>query len=198
MLKYCAAGATMLFLALDAESAGAAGLIQNGSFEAPLVPAGSYTTFNTGDKFKGWTVVGATGNVAEVNDTFTYCGHTFPARKGHQFLDLTGTTNTPTGVRQTVATIAGATYSLSFAIGNVYDLSSNCGTTSTVNLSIDGNPVASFTNKAGKTSTAIEWKKYSIEFVAAGATTNIAFFNGDPASETANGLDAVTLQMVSP
>jgi hypothetical protein len=37
------------------------------------------------------------------------------------------------------------------------------------------------------------WKSFSITFVATGSTTKIELRNGDPASDTANGLDAVKL-----
>src|SRR5690242_8925695 len=100
-------------------SAQAANLIRNGSFEIPAVPDGTYQLFNTGDKFRGWIVVGAPGNLAIVNQDFTYCGHTFPARTGVQFVDLTGTSDTATGLQQTISTTPGSTYTLSFFIGNV-------------------------------------------------------------------------------
>ena len=176
----------------------AGNLVKDASFEKPVVPDGTYQSFSTGDSFKNWTVVGEPGNVAIVNQDFTYCAHTFPARKGVQFVDLTGTTDTSgTGLQQTIDTAPGATYSLAFYIGNVYDTASNCGTTSTVNVLIDGAPVASFTNKRGKGSTSIVWQKFATEFVAQNATTTVALVNGDPTADTANALDAVSVTPVS-
>ena len=186
-------------LAMSGFSAQASNLIRNGSFERPIVPAGTYRVFNTGDTFKNWTVVGPGGNVAIINQEFTYCGHTFPAKRGIQFVDLTGTSNTDgTGVQQTIDTVPSTTYSLSFFIGNIYDTSSNCGTTSTVNVVIDGVPVAGFTNRAGKGSTTIVWRKFSTDFVAQNATTTIALINGDPPADTANGLDGVVVAPAAP
>lgn len=78
-------------------------LMKNGGFEKPVVAAGSFAEFTTGQTFKHWTVVGASGNVAVVSGTFTQAGFSFPAQSGNQWLDLTGTSNTPTGVSQTVA-----------------------------------------------------------------------------------------------
>jgi hypothetical protein len=78
----------------------------------------------------------------------------------------------------------------------IYDTSSNCGTTSTVNVLIDGVPVASFTNKAGNGSTVIAWRKFSTDFVAQNATTTIALINGDPSGDTANGLDGAAVARV--
>ncbi len=171
-------------------------LVKNGSFETPEVPVGSYQTFNTGDSFKGWSVVGQAGNIAIVQQDFSYCTHTFPAKRGAQFVDLTGTSDSATGLQQMVKTTPGSTYSLSFYIGNVYDASSNCGVTSTVNVEIDGVTVASFTNKKGKGSTEIAWQKFSTEFVAQNPATMIALVNGDPPEDTANGLDAISVALV--
>lgn len=171
----------------------AANLILDGSFEKPVVPDGTYQLFNTGDTFKNWTVVGDPGNVAIVSGDFSYCVP-LPAKKGVQFLDLTGTSNTPTGVQTSVKTTPGSTYSVAFFIGNLAG-DGNCGTTSTVNLVIDGVPVASFTNR--KTGDTLVWKKFSTEFTAQNATTMIAFINGDGPNDTSNGLDAITVELVA-
>lgn len=187
----------MAMLVSAALPARAADLARNGSFENPVVASGTYVSFNTGDKIGPWKVVGASGNVAVVNKDFTYCAHTFPAKHGAQFIDLTGTTDTPTGVQQKISTIVGATYSLSFFVGNVYDPGSNCGTTSTVNLFIDSVAVGSFTNSRGMGSSAIDWKKATQTFVAQNATTTIALINGDPGADTANGLDRVSIALVA-
>jgi hypothetical protein len=174
----------------------AGNLAKNGSFEKPVVPDGSYQTFNTGDSFKSWTVVGDAGNVAIVSGDFTYCV-ALPAKKGKQWLDLTGTSDSATGVQTSVKTTPGSTYSIVFFIGNVVG-SGNCGTTSTVNLVIDGVPVGSFTNRAGQGSDKIVWKKYATEFTAQNASTTIAFINGDPPSDTGNGLDGVSVTLAAP
>ena len=173
----------------------AGNLAKNGSFERPIAPDGSFLSFNTGDSFKGWTVVGDAGSVAIINDDFTYCV-ALPAAKGHQFLDLTGYSDSATGVQQSIKTSPGSTYSVTFFVGNIVG-TGNCGTTSTVNLVIDGVPVGSFTNKAGTGKTAIVWKKYSTEFTAENATTTIAFINGDTPDDTANGLDGVSVALVA-
>src|SRR5579859_1637310 len=79
----------------------------NGSFERPSAPLGSFALFSTGMTFAHWKVIGASGNVGVVSGTFTQNGFTFPAGCGAQWLDLTGTTNTPTGVQQVLATTQG-------------------------------------------------------------------------------------------
>jgi hypothetical protein len=79
-----------------------------------------------------------------------YCSHHFPARKGTQWVDLTGNTDngSPVGLQQTILTTPGATYQLALYVGNVVD-TGVCGTTSTVSVLIDDVPVASFTNRKG-------------------------------------------------
>jgi hypothetical protein len=180
-------------LAFFASPVAAGNLLLDGSFEKPVVADGTYQLFNTGDTFQNWTVVGDPGNVAIVNDDFSYCVP-LPAKKGVQFLDLTGTSNSPTGVQASVKTTPGSTYSITFFIGNLAG-GGNCGTTSTVNLMIDGVSVASFTSK--KTGDTLVWKKFSTEFTAQNASTTIAFFNGDGPNDTANGLDAITVELVA-
>jgi Protein of unknown function (DUF642) len=174
-------------------SGAAANLCQNGSFEKPVVSPGGYLVFSTGQSFGGWQVVGASGNVAPVSATFTQNGLSFPARSGKQWLDLTGNSNTATGVSRTVATTVGTSYTLSFAVGNVYDPGSIFGTTSTVDVLVNGAQVLAATNTLGPGSAAQVWKHFSKTFTATGSATTISFINGDPTSDTSNGLDAVKL-----
>ncbi len=166
-------------------------LIKNGSFEKPVVGPSSYALFTTGQTFNHWTVIGANGNVGVVSGTFTQNGFSFPAEKGKQWLDLTGVSNTPTGVQQTVETTAGASYKLTFWVGNVYDPGGIFGTTSTVNVVIDGSNVANDTNSQQGTTQV--WQKFTVHFKAASTTTVVGLLNGDPSSDTNNGLDAVSL-----
>lgn len=192
----CIAAAILAAMSM-VEASAAANLIVDGSFERPVVPDGSFQYFTNAQKFRNWTVVGDPGNVAIVSEDLNYCGHTFLTNFGTQFVDLTGNSDTATGLQQKIATNPGSTYSLSFLIGNVYDTVYNCGTSSTVNVLIDGALVATFANKGGKGSSNIAWRKFSTEFVAQHATTTIALINGDPPSDTANGLDAVNVSLVS-
>jgi hypothetical protein len=185
-----------LFLTLLGSNALLAGnLVRDGSFENPVVPNASFTLFSNGQTIDAhWTVVGATGNVAVVNGNFTQYGFTFPAKKGVQWVDLTGyLSNSATGIKQTISTVAGQNYALTFFIGNVYNPGGVFGTTSTVDLQIDGVAVASFTNIRGQGTTALSWRKFSTDFVAAGTQTTIAFINGDPSNDNSNGIDAVSV-----
>jgi hypothetical protein len=165
-------------------------LITNGSFEAPVVPYGNYILVSTGqDLIPGWSVVGAAGNVAPISGVFSQYGFIFPAQDGAQWLDLTGASNTATGVEQTVSTTAGVTYELSFWVGNV--AGSIFGSTSTVNVFVDGTPILVAKN-AGVTTTQ-EWQQFKASFTATGSTATIRLINGDPSSDNHNGLDNVAV-----
>jgi hypothetical protein len=45
----------------------------------------------------------------------------------------------------------------------------------------------------GRGTTALSWRKFSTDFVAAGSQTTIVFINGDPSNDTSNGIDAVSV-----
>ncbi len=177
-----------------------ANLITNGSFETPVVSA--YASFSTGGSFAGWSVVGAQGSVAIVSGAYTQDGFSFVSQAGAQWLDLTGiSSNKATGVQQVVATIPGATYDLSFYVGNVYDPTNSAdyglfGTTSTVNLLINGSPVLAATNTQGAGSTTQIWQLFTTSFTDTGASTTLAFIKGDPSTDNNNGLDNIALTAV--
>jgi hypothetical protein len=166
-------------------------LFKDGGFEKPPVPSGSFLVFSTGQKFEKWVVVGANGNVGIVSGTFTQNGFDFPAKSGKQWVDLTGTTQTATGLSQTLATRANAKYKLVFWVGNVYDPSGIFGVSSTVNVLVDGQQIFTATNS--RKSTTQVWRKFSTTITATSSKTKIALMNGDPANDTNNGLDDVQL-----
>ena len=170
-----------------------ANLIQNGSFERPLVPAGGFTDFVTGSTaLTGWQVVGVAGDVSVISTTHVEDGFTWPAAVGQQWLDLTGDgSNSATGVQQTVATTIGTAYTLTFYVGNAYG--GGFLTTSTVNVFINGAQTFDITNLAGEGLTYIVWQKYTTTIVATSAQTTIAFMNGDGPDDNVNGLDGITL-----
>jgi len=182
----------LTLICLAAFPADAKKLVTNGSFEDPVVPDGGFQLISHGNAFSGWNVVGG-GNIGIFSGDYQQEGFTFPAKKGGQWLDLTGNTNANAGVQQDIATKPGSTYVLTLYVGNINQPGGDLGTTSTVNVMIDGKPFASFTNKSGKSETSQAWKKFSTEFVAENATTTIAFFNGDAAGDSSNGLDGVTV-----
>ncbi len=157
-------------------------LIKNGNFETPVVPPGSFEVFDTGQQFGHWTVVGAKGDVAVVSGKYTGSGISFPAHSGSQWLDMTGdSSNKSTGVSQSVATTPHTEYTVTLWVGNVYDPGGPFGTTSTVDVSIDGAQVRVAENS--HRSSTQEWQKFTIHFTAKSASTTITFVNGDPSTD---------------
>ena len=176
----------------------AAGQFVDGGFEQPVVPVGGFSDFSTGQTIDKWSVVGASGNVSLVSTTFSQNGIAFPAHSGHQWLDLTGVSQTATGVQQTVRTVPGSDYTLTFFVGNVVNPGGIFGTTSTVDVFMDGTRLMTATNVLGKGKNRLVWQKFTTTITATGTRTTFAFINGDPASDTLCGLDAVSLALVPP
>ena len=89
--------------------------------------------------------------------------------------------------------MAGSHHTLTFEVGNVVDQTGPFGTSSTVKVKVNGAAVFSATNSRGAGLTHIVWQKFSVQITAPSTTTKILFLNGDPPSDTANGLDCVNL-----
>jgi hypothetical protein len=186
-----------LFSSAGALAAG--NLIRDGGFERPIVPDAGLTRFFTGERVSKWKVVGAAGAVDLINTNFTFAGFSFPSKGGVQWLDLTGNSQTATGVQQTISTTIGTTYAITFFIGSVYNPGGPVGDTSTVNVLVNGEQIARFTNTARPTDNKTQqWRKFTTEFVADTTSTRIGFINADPGSDTDNGIDNVTVAAVSP
>ncbi len=186
----------VLVVSVSALPAFGANLIKNGGFEKPVVPVGGFTVFTLGQTFSHWTVVGAAGNVAVVSGMYANAGFTFPAKLGQQWMDLTGyASNSATGIAQTVATTPGAAYTLTFYVGNADDPGGPWGTTSTVNVFVNGTQVFTATNSLGQGQNKLVWQKFTTTITATSAQTTISFINGDPTNDNSCGLDGVKLTL---
>jgi len=168
-------------------------LLTDGSFETPLAPSGGFLIFNVGSKFSKWHVVGASGDIGIVSGTFAQNGFTFPAGCGSQWVDLTGVSTTGAGVAQKIATVQGSHHVLTFSVGNVVDPNGIFGTTSTVNVLVNGVQTFKAVNKKGVGLKVQVWKSFTTTITAPSSSTTITFVNGDPAGDDNNGLDCVKL-----
>jgi hypothetical protein len=184
--------------AMSAGSVAPANLVLNGDFEKPVVAVGRYVLFAPGQSFPGWKVVGEPGNVAPISGKYTSTGLAFPSHGGKQWLDMTGLSNTATGVEQAVATLAGARYDLSFCIGNVVDPRRAFGVSSAVEVFVDGKSLGVMQNSEGAGKLSLVWKKFHRTVTAAGPSTVIRFINRDPRTDYSNGLDDVAMVAVRP
>lgn len=183
--------------AVDRTTAVQGNLLVNGDFEEPVVQAGAYTSVRTGQSFPGWEVIGVPGGrVSPISGNYQQGGIRFNAEHGRQWLDLTGdSSNSRTGVRQSVRTDPGATYELVFYVGNV--TGGAFGRTSSVELLVDGKSIGVATNDrslAGQQG----WGQFRKSFTASRDATTIAFVNRDPPSDNSNGLDNVSLTLAKP
>lgn len=168
-------------------------LVNDGGFETTSIPPGGYTLFRTGQPMGGWNVVGAPGNVGPLHTDFTQAGFRFRAHGGQVSLDLTGTSNTPTGVAQTVTTVPGTTYRICFWVGNVVHQGGMFGTTSTVRVLVDGEDLQTATNADGAGVGDLFWRPFTTSFTAKQTSTVITFLNGDPSADTSNFIDDVAM-----
>jgi hypothetical protein len=152
-------------------------LVNNGQSTMSL-PVGS-TVIN------GWTVVNDTTAWIDAGNPFSLF-----ASDGARFLDLTDYSRGDPfgGMAQTVATTAGYTYQLSFDLGS----SNLFGRPNGIFASAAGTG-QSFTGASGGTN--MDWQRFSMSFVATGATTTVSFVG--QAGQDFIGLDNVDLVLTA-
>lgn len=162
-IRVLLAASTLAFSA-----AAQANLITNGSFETGtfLPPSNQTMTLAPGStSLTGWTVV---------DDSIAWIGVGDPwsldALSGDRFLDLSDySAGAPFGgVSQSIATVAGGEYTVTFALGS----SNRWGRPSALKVTAGGTS-ATFTSAT--TGTNNDWDIHSMTFIATGATTNITF-----------------------
>ena len=176
-------------------SASAANLVTNGSFEAPDIVGGSYVLYTTGSTaITGWTVIGPGGDSVQLTPD-TYGG--LQADEGRQWLDLTGIYGYDKGLRSDAfATTVGATYRISFAVGNYIPFGP-----STVGLSISGGPEQLFANPsvAANPKSPMNWASFSVDWVADATSAQLSFLgraNGALSNNAGIGLDNVMVEQI--
>lgn len=137
-----------------------------------------FTTFTIDSTdITGWKVVGQ--QVSVITSVSSFVGISFPAQNLNQWLDMSGELDFcgDCGVTQDISTIVGQAYNVEFYVGSVTNGINIFP--STVSLSIDGLAADSFTNDEEPISTTeLQWKFFSKEFIATSSTTNLTFFNG--------------------
>jgi hypothetical protein len=63
------------------------------------------------------------------------------------------------------------------------------GTTSTVDVLVNGTPIQTATNSMGAGGTTQVWEQFTTSFLATSSSTTLEFLNGDPRNDNSNGLD---------
>jgi hypothetical protein len=143
-------------------------LIQNGSFEVPLIgaPYYSYDIFQPGStNLTGWTIVGPTNtDVATANADYG------PPEDGNQFFDPTGNTGGG-GITQTFPTTVGASYQLIFYHGTY----SHYGYNPALGVTL-GASNYTYGETSGN-SANLDWTQVVIPFTASSNFTTVGFFD---------------------
>lgn len=168
-----------------------ANLLVNGSFEdGAFVNQGNQTMSLAPGSLviAGWTVL---------TDATAWIGSGNPfglsASDGNRFLDLTNySAGAPfAGVSQTIATTAGATYTLSFDLGG----SNGWGRPDSLVASAAGTSIVFTTGPASATTPNNDWYAESLTFVAVGASTTVTLQGS--AGFNYIGLDNASVDLVS-
>ncbi len=195
-MKFALLAAAALFVGVA--PAAAVNLVINGGFESDPAPNGGYIQYPGGSIFTGWTVTG--NDVIVIDANYSESGLVFNANSGSNSIDLTGAGNTgpADGITQTVATVAGTSYNVSFFVGNASPTGGNASSytqPSSVALTLNGGPVSTFTNPTD-TPFGINWLKYNFQYIATGPTT-LAFTNATVGDNMA-GLDDISVEATVP
>lgn len=185
-----------------------ANLIADGGFETPVT--GSLGQYALGAAIGPWTVVGPGPCCSHPPmmieaTTYTEGGLSFQSQEGRQAIDLTGNANQgANGVQQTVATIPGVLYSLSFWIGHldptVSTLYSGSASATVVVQSTSLSLSNVFTNNNSSVVHGQTWTQFTETFTATDTSTSISFYNAslDGSIQNQVGLDNVVLSAAIP
>ena len=143
-----------LCVCLTATTAFAQNLVTNGSFE-------------TGD-FSGWTIGGNNdGNTQVVTGPF----YDYTAAEDGAFYSVWGAVGSDITISQTLSTVAGAQYTVSFWFASVGDSPSD------FSASWDGTPLLSLTNP----NTGANWMQFTFQVTGTGSDTLTFAGRDDPA-----------------
>ena len=171
----------LVFLAAPAM----ANLTLNGSFELGADPGGSFITLPSGStEITNWTVTGSGVTVID------YIGGLWPASDGDRSLDLNGT-DSAGGVQQSIATIPGTIYVVTF------DMAGNPDgglAIKTLEVSATGAGSQTFDFDTSSTSTSdMGWIQKQWTFTATAANTMLDFESTMTDSSYGPALDNVSV-----
>ncbi len=158
-------------------------LVADGDFNSPS-GGGSFVTYSGGSSIGPWTVTG--GSVDLIG------GYWQAPTAGGGSVDLDG--NAPGGVSQSISTIAGHKYEVSFWLSGNPD-----GSPATKTLDVSAasaSPVFTYTNGANSHGN-MAYEAESFIFTAIGSSTTIAFASGDIATPYGPVIGGVSVTAVA-
>jgi hypothetical protein len=183
--RYSAATFAAALLSATAAHAGLVDLVTNGSFETGTNAPGinSAQALNVGaTDMTGWTVVDNSGNPnGSTGNTILWIGNGgfgLSSPFGNNFVDLTGTTDSVPfdGVMQTLTTVAGQSYAITFDLG-VQAGGGNFGGPITVNVGA-GSATTTVTDTGTSGTTTSDgtiWIDETFDFTATSTSTLLSF-----------------------
>ncbi|MEL6505291.1 MAG: choice-of-anchor C family protein [Pseudomonadota bacterium] len=156
--------------------------IVNGSFEnGPAGPTDGGVQVNAGDgTIPNWTV--DAGSVDHIRTTWA-------AEDGTGSIDLNG--NSAGTLSQTITTIPGSTYELTFYMAR----NPNGDPTENLDVTIDGTTTPFSFSNGSTTTTSMGWEERSLFFTATGSSTTVTFSSPQPGS-SGPAIDDVSVQEV--
>jgi hypothetical protein len=196
-------GATLLTSSLATQ---AANLVTNGDFDntsstyVANTPQGGDDLQTAGSTMvPGWTAVTGHANDIWVGPNNTYGITASPGNGSGYFLDLTGQSDVQPwgGVEQTIATQAGATYTLSFDLGASTIYNGPGTRASALTASATGASLDASKDVMLAPSTSNDWAAETLTFTADSSSTTIEFLGNPAFSSEYIGLDNVNVSMVS-
>ena len=180
--KFATGAAVAAAVALSGAAANAVTLI-NGSFESGTTPGSFITLGHNSTDIEGWIVKG---------NGVDYVGSYWEAADGDRSVDLSALNGG--SIQQTIDTIVGKTYKVSFWLaGNPDDGAGD----KLVATSVSGDWVNNFTFTvgAGNNHSNMGWSEYSYEFTAFDSTSTLVF-NSQTRTPYGPALDNVSVSAV--
>ncbi len=169
--KILAGGAASIVMSLGLTVGAYAAPLTNGSFESGVAIPGfpGFVMLSTGDNTSvpGWTVV---------SGTVDYIGDYWVEDHGTRSLDLTGSDGTAGAVSQTVTTVAGHTYEVTFDFAGNPDCAP---ATKTLRVNAGGAPQTYTFDVTGQSVVDMGWTSETFEFTATGPSTTLTFASLD-------------------
>jgi hypothetical protein len=164
------------------------GSFENGNFVANAGGGGDSLAVGDTTSITGWTVIGGHGIAWLPNGGFIVS-----AEDGNLFLDLTGYSDASPygGVSQSITTVSGANYSLTFYLGEDGSSSFDTGP---VSVSVTAGNQVGVTRTNSSTAAGNTWVQETVNFTATGTTTAISITGLTSTGGQYIGLDNVDVE----
>jgi choice-of-anchor C domain-containing protein len=190
-------GATVAGMSVAPTSAGASpptNLIQNGSFESVAQQTTSFVRVNAGSSaISDWTVFTPSIYEGDGGSVDYTASSYFVAEDGNYSIDLAGSSRTPGGVAQSVATTPGVEYSLSF--WSAVNGKEKPGIKHIMKVSVNGSALDRV--KAVSVGPNLNWVQNTATFTASSTSSLIEFGDATPTDrDQGPTLDNVSLTEV--